>query len=184
MGSWFGPRADLNPVQHTRISCSYRKENFALPVHSPSLYWLSYSGCHRTIVYFSKVSTFVKLICHFVNSNRKRKNIGLFYLLADMPSWEINSCSITQKSPNLYGVCAYTFSLRFTGWKVWVRFSTCERDFSLIHKVRTDFETHPAPCSVGTWGKAAEVWSWPLISIVPKSRLVELYLQSPYIFMS
>jgi hypothetical protein len=51
-----------------------------------------------------------------------------------------------------------------------VRFTTGDGNFSLHHRIRNDSGTHRASCLMGTrgsfpGGKAAEAWSWTLISI-------------------
>jgi hypothetical protein len=51
------------------------------------------------------------------------------------------------------------------------------RDFSLLHSAHTGSGAHQAAYSMGAGGKADGAWSWPL-HLVPKSRMVELYLPS------
>jgi hypothetical protein len=58
------------------------------------------------------------------------------------------------------------------------------QDFSLFHSAHTSSGPHPASCQICTGGKAARTWSWRLTSyLVPRSRMVEQYLHSRYIFM-
>jgi len=46
-----------------------------------------------------------------------------------------------------------------------VRFREGLRTFFLLHRIQAGCEVHLASYPMDTGGKAAEEWSWPLISI-------------------
>jgi hypothetical protein len=73
------------------------------------------------------------------------------------------------------------------GWTAGVRFPAGTRHISPLHSVQTGSGAHPAFYPNGTGGpfprgKAAGVWSWPHLQLVPTLRMGELYLHSPHVF--
>jgi hypothetical protein len=70
-----------------------------------------------------------------------------------------------------------------------VRFPAGIGNVSLLHRVQTGSEAHPAsyPMSTGSsfsGGKVAGAWIWPLISLKCQGQeCVELYLHLQYVFM-
>jgi hypothetical protein len=71
-----------------------------------------------------------------------------------------------------------------TGWTTRVRFPALQ-DYSLLHVVQTGSGAHPASYPVGTWGffpggkSGKDVKLTTHLHLLPKSRMVELYLHSP-----
>jgi hypothetical protein len=58
--------------------------------------------------------------------------------------------------------------------------SRCGQEFSLLHIIQTESGAHPASYLMGTGGKAAEAWSWPLTSDWYRAQEnVDLYIISP-----
>jgi hypothetical protein len=73
---------------------------------------------------------------------------------------------------------------RATDWASGARFPAGPRDFSLHHRVQTVPGAHPASYSMSTGGflpggKAAGVMKLTTHHLVPRSRIVKLYLHSP-----
>jgi hypothetical protein len=57
--------------------------------------------------------------------------------------------------------------------------------FSLIHSVQTGSGAHPAAYAMGTGGKAAKAWSWPLTSLYCRGQELWSYSSTPpYVFMA
>jgi hypothetical protein len=62
------------------------------------------------------------------------------------------------------------------GWMAQVLF-WAGQDFSPLHSVQTGSGAHPASCLMGSRGMKLTAH----LHLVPKSRMVELYLHSPYV---
>jgi hypothetical protein len=59
------------------------------------------------------------------------------------------------------------------------------RDFSLFHNAQTGSGAHPASYVMDTGGKGGrDVKLTTHLHLVPRLRMVELYLHPPYIFMA
>jgi hypothetical protein len=66
-----------------------------------------------------------------------------------------------------------------------VHFPAGARDISLIHNVQTNFGVHPVSYHMGAGGYfPGEKVADHHLHLVPRSRMMELYLHFPYVFMA
>jgi hypothetical protein len=66
-----------------------------------------------------------------------------------------------------------------TGWTAGVRFLPGTREFSFLHSVQTGCGAYSSSYTMGTGG----VKLTTELHIVPRSKVMELYLHSPCVFM-
>jgi hypothetical protein len=76
------------------------------------------------------------------------------------------------------------------GWTVEVLFAGGARDLSLLHGVQTGSGAHPASYIMGIEGSFPGDKSGCCVKLtthlhlMPRSRMVEIYLHFPYVFMT
>jgi hypothetical protein len=97
--------------------------------------------------------------------------------------WEDNVKIEIKEDGNGYGI-AQSLYRRAMGWTIGVRFPSGAKYFCLLHSVQTGSEVLPACCPVDTrvFSRRQSVQGVKLtthIHVLPRSRIVELYLRSP-----
>lgn len=70
---------------------------------------------------------------------------------------------------------------KVTGWMAGIQFPVGARDFPPLHRVQTSSEAHPVFCVLGTRALCPAVKLTTHLHLVLKSKMVPLYLFSPYI---
>jgi hypothetical protein len=67
-----------------------------------------------------------------------------------------------QQALSEYSIYKYKFYIDWSCYvKIWTKL---DQEFSLLQVFQTSSEAHPTSYPMGTGGKAAGVWSWPVTS--------------------